>query len=262
MEDARSSKPIGFFDSGVGGISVLKKTIELMPGENFIYFGDSKNAPYGVRPLEEVKRLTFEAVEFLLSRGCKAIVIACNTATSVAIEDLREAYNHIPIIGIEPALKPAIEVGGQGKILIMATPITLAEKKFNNLVKLYGSNSDVSAVPCPGLAELIENGVLSGEELNNYLREKLKEFLNTKISSIVLGCTHYPFIKQEIINIIGKDISIIDGSEGTARELMRKLDKNNMLNTSTEKGTVEIVNSSKEKSIIELSYKLLGIDRD
>lgn len=262
MEDARSSKPIGFFDSGVGGLSVLKKTIELMPGENFIYFGDSKNAPYGVKPLEEVKRLTFEAVEFLLSRGCKAIVIACNTATSVAIEDLREVYNNIPIIGIEPALKPAIEVGAQGKILIMATPITLVEKKFNNLVKLYGRNSDISAVPCPGLAELIENGVLSGEELNNYLREKLKEFLNTKISSIVLGCTHYPFIKQEIINIIGKDISIIDGSEGTARELMRKLDKNNMLNTSTEKGTVEIVNSSKEKSIIELSYKLLGIDRD
>lgn len=262
MEDARSIKPIGFFDSGVGGLSVLKKTIELMPGENFIYFGDSKNAPYGVKPLEEVKRLTFEAVEFLLNRGCKAIVIACNTATSVAIEDLREAYNNIPIIGIEPALKPAIEVGAQGKILIMATPITLAEKKFNNLVKLYGSNSDVSAVPCAGLAELIENGVLSGEELNNYLREKLKEFLNTKISSIVLGCTHYPFIKQEIINIIGKDIAIIDGSEGTARELMRKLDKNNMLNTSTEKGTVEIINSSKEKSIIELSYKLLGIDRD
>jgi len=127
----KSDRPIGFFDSGVGGISVLKESLKILPNEDFVYFGDSINAPYGIKSVNEVKELTFNAVDFLLSKGVKVVVIACNTATSAAIDDLREKYKDIPIIGIEPALKPAVEISRGKSIIIMATPMTLAEKKFS-----------------------------------------------------------------------------------------------------------------------------------
>lgn len=258
LEDV-NSRPIGFFDTGVGGISVLKKTLEILPNEDYIYFGDSKNAPYGVRPLEEVKKLTFNAIQLLLDKGCKAIVVACNTATSAAIEDLRKEYKNIPIIGIEPALKPAIEMRRKGKILIMATPLTLAEKKFSNLVKVYAKDSVIEPVPCAGLVEIIEKGTLEGKELNKFLKQKLAKNLKTDIAAIVLGCTHYPFIKKELQKVVGKSVSIIDGSEGTARELKRKLEESGLINTSLAKGKIEILNSSEEEFLIRYCYKLLEL---
>jgi glutamate racemase len=253
-----NKKPIGFFDSGVGGISVLKETIKLLPHEDYIYFGDSKNAPYGTKTTSEVKKLTFEAVNFLLSKDIKAIVIACNTATSAAIDDLRNFYKNIPIIGIEPALKPAVELKKNGKIIIMATPMTLSEKKFNNLMNSYKNDNDIEPLPCAGLAELIEQGVLEGDEINLYLKNKLQPYLNSNISSVVLGCTHYPFIKKELSKILNKDIKIIDGSLGTAKQLKRQLLKENILNPQLSLGKVEILNSLNDDNIIELSYKLLN----
>jgi glutamate racemase len=251
--------PVGFFDSGVGGLSVLKQTVHLLPRENFIYFGDSKNAPYGTKSVEEVKRLTFAAVEFLIEKGAKAIVVACNTATSAAIEDLRNHYKHIPIIGIEPALKPAVEMRRRGKILIMATPMTLAEKKFSNLVKAYGKEADIEPLPCPGLVELIEKGIVSGREVNEFLREKLNNYIHNQVAAIVLGCTHYPFIKKELCNIFGKDVPIIDGSLGTAKQLRKLLMINDIMNESTEVGKIKVYNSLESENIIELSYKLLNM---
>ncbi|SKA88884.1 glutamate racemase [Clostridium sp. USBA 49] len=251
-------KPIGFFDSGIGGISVLKETIKILPHEDYIYFGDSKNAPYGTKTTNEVKKLTFEAVNFLLSKDIKAIVIACNTATSAAIDDLRKFYKNIPIIGIEPALKPAVELKKRGKIIIMATPMTLSEKKFNNLMNSYKNDNDIEPLPCAGLVELIEQGLLEGEELNFYLKNKLQPYLNSNISSVVLGCTHYPFIKKELSKILNKDIEIIDGSLGTAKQLKRQLLKENILNPKLSLGKVEILNSLNDDNIIELSYKLLN----
>ncbi len=165
--------PIGFFDSGVGGLSVLREAIKVLPNEDFIYFGDSKNAPYGTKTVDEVKKLTFNAVEFLLKHNVKAVVIACNTATSAAIEDLRNSYKNIPIIGIEPALKPAVELNRKGKIVVMATPMTLAEKKFNDLMAKYKDASEMVSLPCPGLVEYVEKGIVKGRELNNYLQKKL-----------------------------------------------------------------------------------------
>lgn len=256
--DVRSNKPVGFFDTGVGGISVLKKAIEFLPNENFIYFGDSKNAPYGTRPIKEVKELTFKAVRFLLEKGSKGIVIACNTATSVAVEDLRRQYRDIPIIGIEPALKPAVELNREGKIVIMATPITLSEKKFNNLVGNYGKNSKIVKLPCPGLVEIIESGVTEGEKLDIFLKDKLGALIEDKIAAVVLGCTHYPFAKKAISKIIGEDVPIIDGSEGTSRELKRRLSMRGLLNTNNSIGTVEIYNSSEDKKLIDFSYELLS----
>lgn len=253
----KNSMPIGFFDSGVGGISVLKEAVKLLPYENYIYFGDSKNAPYGTKKVDEVKDLTFKAVDFLLSKGVKAIVIACNTATSAAIEDLRTNYTNVPIIGIEPALKPAVELNRKGKIIIMATPMTLAETKFSNLMKSYKDSAEIIPMPCAGLVELIESGIIEGERIHSYLNEKLKPYLNGDLSSIVLGCTHYPFIKNELLSVVTNDVEIIDGSLGTAKQLRRQLSNMNALNKQDKSGTVEIINSSNDEELLKLSYKLL-----
>ena len=252
------NRPIGFFDSGVGGLSVMKEAIQVMPNENYIYFGDSKNAPYGVKSVEEVRNLTFKAVEFLLNKGVKGIAIACNTATSAAVADLRKIYPDLPLVGIEPALKPAVELNKDGNILIMATSMTLKEEKFNRLMNRYKDRASIIPVPCPGLVEFIEAGKLDGKEVEEYLFEKVNTYNGGKIASIVLGCTHYPFIKDTLVKIIGKDITIIDGGLGTAKELRRRLSEKNLLTESRENGTIEIINSSNKNEVIDLSYRLLN----
>lgn len=252
------NRPIGFFDSGVGGLSVMKEAMKIMPNENYIYFGDSKNAPYGVKSVEEVRDLTFKAVEFLLNKGVKGIAIACNTATSAAVADLRKMYPDLPLVGIEPALKPAVELNNDGNILIMATSMTLKEEKFNKLMNRYKDRASIVPVPCPGLVEFIESGKFDGEDVEAYLFEKMNTYNDGKISSIVLGCTHYPFIKDTLTKIIGKDITIIDGGLGTAKELRRRLNEKNLLTESKEKGNVEIFNSSNKNEVIDLSYRLLN----
>ena len=252
------NRPIGFFDSGVGGLSVMKEAIQVMPNENYIYFGDSKNAPYGVKSVEEVRNLTFKAVEFLLNKGVKGIAIACNTATSAAVADLRKVYPDLPLVGIEPALKPAVELNKDGNILIMATSMTLKEEKFNRLMSRYKDRASIIPVPCPGLVEFIESGKLDGKEVEEYLFEKMNTYNGGKIASIVLGRTHYPFIKDTLVKIIGKDITIIDGGLGTAKELRRRLREKNLLTESKENGTIVIINSSNKNEVIDLSYRLLN----
>lgn len=253
-------RPIGFFDSGVGGISVLKEAITLLPKENFVYFGDSANAPYGTKTVDEVKKLTFKAVNFFMEKNIKALVIACNTATSAAIMDLREEYSkHMPIIGIEPALKPAVEYKRKGKILIMATPMTLAETKFSNLMNNYRNEAEIEPLPCPGLMELIEKGQIEGKVVNDYLKKKVAAFEEDGIAAIVLGCTHYPFIKRELFKVIPKEVPVIDGSRGTAKQLKRQLAEYNILNKGKQSGKIEIYNSLESNEIIDLSYMLLNL---
>ncbi|MCJ7691567.1 MAG: glutamate racemase [Clostridiaceae bacterium] len=251
-------KPIGFFDSGVGGISVLNESLIVLPNEDFVYFGDSINAPYGTKDVNEVKKLTFDAVDFLLNKGVKAVVIACNTATSAAIDALRAKYKDIPIIGIEPALKPAVEISLGKSVIIMATPMTLAEKKFSNLMEKYNKKVDIISMPCAGLVELIENGIIGGEQINSYLKDKLKDFMHLDISAIVLGCTHYPFIKNELTKVVGDKTIIIDGSVGTVNQLKRQLTKSNLLNEKKTKGIITIYSSDTTNNMIDLSYKLLN----
>lgn len=253
---------IGFFDSGVGGISVLKEAVKLLPKENYIYIGDSLNAPYGVKTPEEVRKLTFNMVDKLISMNVKAIVVACNTATSIAIDELRRSYKEIPIIGIEPALKPAVENYGNGIIVIMATPMTLSENKFSKLRERYNKASDIISMPCDGLVEIIEGGNIKGEVVERYLRNRFKDVPKERVSSVVLGCTHYPFIKEALVNVINDDVAIIDGSLGTVKQLKRKLDQKGLLNTNNEQGTVKIYNSKDDKNLIELSYKLLDVDKN
>lgn len=252
-------RPIGFFDSGVGGISVLKESLKVLPSEDFVYFGDSLNAPYGTKSVNEVKKLTFKAVDFLIEKGVKVVVIACNTATSAAIDELRKQYTDIPIIGIEPALKPAVAVSKGKSVIIMATPMTLTEKKFDKLMKLYNKEVDIIPLPCAGLVEFIENGIIEGDEIKEYLEGKLKEFRHLDVAAIVLGCTHYPFIKKELMKIVGEKTIIIDGSIGTVNQLKRQLIRTNLLNEKKTKGMVTIYSSSIDDNTIDLSYKLLKL---
>lgn len=255
----KKDMPIGFLDSGLGGISVLREAIKIMPNENYIYFGDSKNAPYGTKTKKEIRDLTFKTVEFLLDKGAKGIVVACNTATSAAVAELRLVYPDIPLVGIEPAIKPAVELGKKGKILMMATPMTVKQDKFKYLLNRYKDKADILPIPCEGLMEFVENGQLNGEELINYLREKLKGYDSSNTSSIVLGCTHYPFVTDAIREVVGNDIDIIDGGFGTAKEIKRRLNEKNLLRDSNEKGKIEIYNSSEDNRFIDLSWKLLNL---
>lgn len=253
----KSNFSIGFFDSGVGGISVLREAMKLLPKENYIYIGDSLNAPYGVKTPEEVRKLSFNIIDKLISMNVKAIVVACNTATSIAIDDLRKTYKDMPIIGIEPALKPAVEKYGDGIIAIMATPMTLTENKFSKLREKYSKTAEIISMPCDGLVEIIESGNTEGEIVENYLRNRFKDIPKEKVSAIVLGCTHYPFVKEALRNVIHSDVAIIDGSLGTAKQLKRKLEEIGLLNNSEHDGNVKILNSKGEDRLVELSYKLL-----
>ena len=255
----KKNMPIGFLDSGLGGLSVLKEAIKIMPNENYIYFGDSKNAPYGTKSRKEIRDLTFKAVEFLLEKGAKGIVVACNTATSAAVAELRMVYPNIPLVGIEPAIKPAVELGKKGKILMMATPMTVKQDKFKYLLNRYKDKADIIPIPCEGLMEFVENGQLSGEKLKLYLREKLNGYDSSNTSSIVLGCTHYPFVTETIKEVVGNNIYIIDGGLGTAREIKRRLAEKNLLRDSNEEGKIEIYNSSEDERFIELSWKLMNL---
>lgn len=251
-------RPIGFFDSGVGGISVLREAVKLLPGEDYIYFGDSNNAPYGVKNVREVKELTFKAVDFLISKNVKAVVIACNTATSASIISLRKRYSNImPIIGIEPALKPAVELKRKGQIIIMATPMTLSESKFSNLMKDYENEAKMYPMPCPGLVELIEKGILEGEKIERYLENKIEPLKEQGVAAVVLGCTHYPFIKNTLSKLLNNEVPIIDGSTGTVKQLKRQLMRYNILSEKKEVGSIDIYNSLNNNEIIKLSYELL-----
>lgn len=251
------SLPIGVFDSGVGGISVLREMVALMPQEHYLYFGDSKNAPYGTRPIGEVRELSLRAAECLSGEGIKALVVACNTATSAAIGDLRAIYDPMPVIGIEPALKPAALSGGRPRVLVMATPMTLREEKFRGLLKRYGGGADIIALPCPGLVEFVERGVFGGAELRGFLDGLFSGIRGERIDCVVLGCTHYPFVRDAIRDALGGDVKIFDGGAGTAREARRRLMERSLLRPPGEKGEIRIVSSEDGGGMEELARRLL-----
>ena len=253
-------QPVGFFDSGIGGITVLKEALELLPNENYIYYGDNKNAPYGEKTEEEIQNLTMACGEFLYKKGVKAIVIACNTATSTAVIMMREKFN-IPVISMEPAVKPAVASLKKGNVLVLATPVTVSQQRYKKLLSTVGSEERVISAGCSGLAELIENGDFESKEIDQYLDKRLKEFHGMEIDAIVLGCTHYTFLKDKIAQYARRhfknDAAIFDGNNGTVRQLKRVLEENALLNTQKVKGKVEFYSSS-EQDIIFFE-KLLNI---
>ena len=226
----KNVQPIAVFDSGVGGISVLKELVKILPNENYIYFGDSKNAPYGMKSKDEVQKLTMNCAKMLFDKGAKALVVACNTATSAAVRALREKYPDIPIVGIEPAVKPAVSMKEHPKVLVMATPMTIREEKFQNLMGRYADQGEIIPLPCPGLMDFVERGDLHSDNFRKYLEELLYEYKNGNLDAAVLGCTHYPFAKELIQEILGENVMIFDGGEGTAREMKRRLAESVLLN--------------------------------
>ena len=246
---------IGVFDSGVGGVSVLRQLRKRMPGEKFYYFGDSANAPYGSRSTEEIRALTLAAVEKMRQTPLKALVIACNTATAAAIQVLRETYPHLIVVGIEPALKPAADQFPGGRIGVMATEATLREEKFNNLLGRYEQDHTVCKIPAPGLVELIEEGKADSREAEELLRQILSPYLG-QLDALVLGCTHYPFASAAIRRCLGPRVVLVDGGDGTARETMRRLEEAKLHWEGP--GEVLWYNSSGDEKVIELSQNLLN----
>ena len=244
---------IAVFDSGVGGISVLRELIKLMPEENYLYYGDSANAPYGNRPTQQVRKLTLAAAEALIARGIKALVVACNTATAAAIEVLRQTYPDTIIIGIEPALKLAADRFPTGHIGVMATQVTLREEKFAHQLERF---PDVQAelIPAPGLVELVESGNADTAQAEALLRPILAPYIG-KLDALVLGCTHYPFAARTIQSILGPDTLLMDGGEGTARQTKRCLEAAGLLHRGS--GSVQIENSSTDPKLIRLCMTLL-----
>jgi len=218
----RREDPIGIFDSGAGGVSVLRTALSMLPEEHFIYYGDSANAPYGTKTETEVIACAERVMQLLLDRGCKAIVIACNTATCAAAAYLREKYADLIIIGMEPALKLAHDQCPGGRIAVLATPLSLASAKYHMLYEKYGENS--VSVPCPGLMEMVEKGDTDSETVKGYLRSRLEEVNDGEgLAAVVLGCTHYVFLKNAVREVAGEGVSVLDGNEGTVRQLERRL---------------------------------------
>ncbi|MCI5621404.1 MAG: glutamate racemase [Lachnospiraceae bacterium] len=245
MEDLM--RPIGVFDSGVGGISVLRELVRLMPNENYIFYGDSMRAPYGSKTLEEVRQLTEEHVEELMGHHVKAVVIACNTATSADVSILRSRYPDIPIIGIEPALKPAVLCQENAHVLVLATPMTIREKKFQTLMAQYESQAQIWTRPCPDLVRFVERGEFSSRELYDYLNSVLADYRDKPVDAVVLGCTHFPFVKEAIRQALGKDVRFFDGGEGVARETRRRLQEMGELAPEDVTGQVQFINSDPDK---------------
>ena len=247
---------IAVFDSGVGGISVLRHLRARMPGERYLYFGDSANAPYGSRSTEEVKQLTLAAARKLTTEyGVKALVLACNTATAAAVKEVREAYPNLIVIGIEPALKLAADHFPGGRVGVMATEVTLREEKFDSLLHRFDENCEVFKIPAPGLVQLVEAGKAEEEETETLLRTILSPYVG-KLDALVLGCTHYPFAARAIRTILGEEVELLDGGDGTARETKRRLKEAGLLEEGA--GEVTIINSSGNEAMIQLSALLLN----
>lgn len=240
---------IGVIDSGAGGISVLAQCIEELPFENFIYIGDSANTPYGEKTNEWVVNRTYELTRLLVDEGAKAIVIACNTATAASAETLRQEFPDVPIIGVEPALKPASVEQGVKRILVMATPMTLKLEKYHRLAETYSPGHEVYEVECPGLAARIERGNLDAPDLDEMLRAFIADY-SGRVDGVVLGCTHYPFIADQIRNVLG-DVKLYDGALGTARHLKHQLEQFQLLTSEPKRGAIEFRSSDENPHTLD-----------
>ena len=245
---------IAVFDSGVGGISVLRRLLEVLPNEKYLYFGDSINAPYGVRPEEEVRDLTLAAMERMMERGIEAFVIACNTATSAAQAALQEKHPEIPVIGIEPAIAEGVRLFPKGHVGALATPGTLKGKRFlENKARLEG-DCRITAIPAPGLMELVEAEKGDSPEADALLKPLLEPYQD--LNALALGCTHYPFAEKSIRRVLGDGVTLLDGAVITARQTKQILEERGWLHDG--EGEVVIENSMPGDRMITLSKKLLG----
>ncbi len=248
----KKDSPIGIFDSGVGGLSVLKQLAILLPNENFIYFGDRKNIPYGTKQPNEVKKLSEKIVDFLLQQKVKIIVIACNTATAFAIQHLRKKYPFIDFVGMEPAIKPAAQTTQTGKIGVLATSLTLKGNHFNTTKKKYAQGIKVLEQAGTGLVEIVEQNQIGTDKSLTLLHNYITPMINEGIDKLVLGCTHYPFLTEDIKKIIGnKQVEIIDPAKAVASRTKYLLKQKDLLLSSHSKGYVTIYTNIPQTDTIQ-----------
>ena len=238
---------------GVGGIGTLSALRRELPQEDFLYFGDTLHAPYGTKPREEVMACVTRVMTHLLSNHVKAVVIACNTATAVAAKELRETYD-LPILGMEPALKPAHALRHGGSILVLATPMTLRLEKFQQLYARYGEGA--IPLPCPGLMELVEQE--ANEQARRYLLELLHPYDLRTVDAVVLGCTHYVFLRPLLREILPENVQVLDGNEGTARQLRRVLTENDLLCARETPGKITLETSGAPETVLPVMQRLLA----
>lgn len=245
-----NNKKIGVFDSGIGGVTVLQEIIRILPNENYMYYSDSKNNPYGDKTDDEIKQLCDSIVQYLIKKECKIIVIACNTASAKTVQYLRRKYPQIPFIAIEPAYKMVHDYAYDKPTLVMATKGTINSEKFNLLLKKY-NNHKTYVLPCVGLADKIEKG--NKEEIRKYLNENIGIYKG-KVENVVLGCTHYPLIQKEIQQILGQ-VQFFNGAPNLAKHLKNVLKEKNLLNHG--KGSVKFEDSQHIKQKEERFFEIL-----
>ena len=253
MQEEAREENIGIFDSGIGGVTVLREIIKILPNENYIYYSDSKNNPYGDKTKQEIIKRCEEVFSYLLEKNCKAIVIACNTASAIAVNTLREKYKDIPIIAIEPAYKMVHDYAYDGETLVMATKGTIESERFNLLYNKY-NNHKTKLIECVGLADRIEEG--NEKKIKEYLEKNLKEYKG-KVENVVLGCTHYPLIQEEIGQVLGENVRFFNGANRLAVHLKEVLLEKDLISKSNEKGKIDFCDSSEKKEKEERFYKFL-----
>lgn len=245
-----NTQAIGFFDSGLGGVHVLAKVAKALPTENYVYFGDSANAPYGTRNMEEVQQLTLKAVHNMVNQyGIKALVIACNTATGAAMEALEALYD-FPIIGLSPVLNMAAAGSKNGKILVLATPLTLQSERYLSQYRVYSEKA--VSLPCPGLMEFVEREELDSPALSKYLTELLAPYQHQQIDSLVLGCTHYPYLAKAIKKHVPTGTALYDGIPQVIAKLSHSLRTAGITNDSTRQGQVLLTSSGGDEKVQQM----------
>lgn len=247
--EMNQTSPIGIFDSGIGGVSTLGQAVHMLADENFIYFGDNGNGPYSLKTEDEIRQYCFQACDFLIEKGVKAIVVACNTATAISISALREKYK-LPVLGMEPAVKVAASFNLPGKIVVMGTGMTLKSKMLTRLIQRFGKGYEIVKLPCRDVITMIETGVIQGKDMETCLAGYFKGLDPKSISSVVFGCTHFGVLEQPVKNILGNHVKIADGNEGTIRHLTGILKKADLLNLGNgSKGNVSFHNSGTNSSL-------------
>lgn len=251
-----TSPTIGIFDSGVGGLSVAREIRRQLPHEHLLYFADSAYCPYGGRSAEEIRDRSLAIGGYLIEQGAKVLVVACNSASGAALEALRESYP-LPVVGMEPAVKPAALTTRTGRIGVMATAATLAAQRFDRLMENYAREVEVVAQPCPGLVELVEEGEFAGERVREALTGILEPLRRAEVDAVVLGCTHYPFLQEEIARVLGPQVTLIDSAPAVARQTRRVLEERGLLAAEGE-GSLHVVTSGDPERVRPVATRLWG----
>ena len=254
--------PIGIFDSGVGGLSVLRAIRELMPGEDLVYFGDQAHVPYGMRTIDQIRDYSEAITKYLLKQQAKMIVVACNTASAAALKYLRSRFPDVPFVGMEPAVKPAAETTRSRKVGVLATPATFQGELYASVVERFAKNVKLFPETCPGLVTQVENGDLESQTTMQILNKALEPLLKEGIDTIVLGCTHYPFVIPQIERIAGSGVRVIDPAPAIARRIASLLDNNRSRNLSDRIGQITFITSGDPVRMQATLKKLLGVNAE